>query len=78
LTFATESGDDYILDLREVTNFESISILDVTGKTVYYTTADKHILSKPIEINLTNQPSGIYLIQVKTKQKIISEKIVLE
>ncbi len=52
----------------------SVSITDITGKTIYTSTVN----SKSTIINLKNQPAGIYFIKIKTESGIYTEKLIIQ
>ena len=51
-----------------------ISITNITGKSIMYIEPknDENL----IQINITNQPAGLYFIKIQTKNKIITKKII--
>jgi hypothetical protein len=50
----------------------TIQIMDINGSLVY----SKNIKNKEFEVNIQEQPAGIYFIQVKSGKKIITKKII--
>ena len=54
----------------EAEEIESIVILDMLGKQIYF--------SRENEIDLRNEPKGNYIIKVKTDKVIAVAKIVIE
>ncbi len=56
------------------TPITEIKITDITGKTVKEITGN----STRLQINLENEPNGIYFVTVKTKENSVVKKVVLE
>ncbi len=55
-----------------------IFITDVLGKRVYHQTADKTIHKQYVELPLTGFPQGLFFVNVKIGQQLISEKILIQ
>ncbi|OQX77351.1 MAG: hypothetical protein B6D61_07315, partial [Bacteroidetes bacterium 4484_249] len=53
----------------------SVSITDITGKTIYKTFA---LSESEIQIDLSNQPKGIYNLKLITNNNHFSEKIIVQ
>lgn len=54
----------------------SVIISDITGKTIYaseFTTTDRELI-----IDISNQPNGVYFINIQTAQNTMIEKIIKE
>lgn len=63
-----------IMKLTISENLTSVSITDITGKTIYHSelkTADSETI-----IDISNQPNGVYFIKLQTEQKIIINKVI--
>ena len=52
-----------------------ISVLDMTGKTIYETPAQAYT-HQPI--SLDHAPNGVYLVQMRTADRILSKKVVIQ
>jgi hypothetical protein len=61
-------------DRRQLANTE-IVIFNILGKKVFTITNEK--IQTSIEIDISPQPKGIYFIQVKTWQGIVTKKIII-
>lgn len=81
--FDNRSFNDISLDLRilsgklilgNLTNSSTIELTDITGKVIYSTTNQED----NIVIDLSDHPEGIYILNVISKEQIISEKIHLQ
>ena len=57
-------------------------IVDAQGELTIYNTLGEKILSQNIldktEIDLSNQPKGIYLVQINSEKASVTKKIVIE
>jgi hypothetical protein len=62
---------------EEIDNFE-ITIIDAFGKLVSQEEKQDFIGEYTKQLNLSNYPRGIYMVQIKTKDFFISKRIVLE
>lgn len=64
----------------DAANFENaeLKVVDMVGKVVY--SLDNMTISgeKSIDINLSNNPAGIYFVQIKNEQQNVSKKIFLK
>ena len=60
-----------IFRLANVPALGSVKITDITGKTIYTTIG--HV---PLQIDISNQPAGIYFIKIQTENKIIIKKLI--
>ena len=56
---------------------ESVTIYNVLGEIVYQLPNFQINTSSNFQIDLTNQPNGIYFINLKTEQGIVSKKIII-
>lgn len=74
ITIAPNPSSGIIHINNPATNNLSISVYDLQGKVV-----DKHSKSnkKVIDIDLSESQSGIYLVHVKTQDKMVNRKIVI-
>ncbi len=52
----------------------SVSITDITGKTIYTSTVN----SKSTIINLKNQPAGIYFINISIENQIFTQQLIIQ
>ena len=57
-------------------NIESISIIDITGRTIINKKYNSNI--NRIKLNISSLPNGIYLLKISTADKTISKKIIKE
>ena len=60
----------------------SVTITDITGKTIYNTSALSDLQTCPSgsesQIDLSNHPKGIYFIKIKTNESIYTEKLIIQ
>jgi PKD repeat protein len=66
-------GNSIIIETNDII-VESLQLIDVTGKTVYTTTENKHEL---ITINTQNLNSGIYIVIINSDKGMLKKKIVV-
>jgi len=72
--YPNPSNGIFIIEtLQSFQNFISYTITDVTGKVIYMTM--KH---DPEQINLSNQPVGVYFITIKTNTGVYTEKLIIQ
>ena len=64
-----------LFNLSGSSQFESLRIIDITGKIVFNSKFQNFTNSK---IDLINQPSGIYFITIKTETGIYTKKIIIQ
>ncbi len=62
-----------IEDLSGFQNLTGLIITDITGKTIY-----SSLFESNEAFDISNQPSGIYFINIKTENGIYSEKIIIQ
>ena len=65
-----------IKTLQKFQDFGELKITNLTGKTIY--TRGHVPLDNPLQIDLSNQPKGIYFISLQTNQGIYTEKVVIQ
>ena len=53
--------------------FKKIEIVDVFGNMIY----SSNIKTEIIDVDLSNQPNGIYFMQLKTETSTITKKIII-
>ena len=63
-----------IFTLQSTAEITTIEIYNVLGEEVY----KSEVKSQKEEINLSNQPSGIYFVKVITDEKVYSRKIIID
>ena len=63
---------------NENLKIKNIRITDITGKIIYMTKghASLYIENTPLQINISNQPAGIYFIKINFNDLIITKKII--
>ena len=64
---------------NEKLKIKNIKITDITGKTIYNLTsghAHLYIENVHLQIDISNQPTGIYFIKIQTENNIITKKII--
>lgn len=66
-------GEVYILTEKSYKD-ANVSIVDLTGKTVYQTNLD--LTSKRATLDVTSLPVGVYVIKIDTKEGIITKKLI--
>ena len=66
-------GEVYILT-EKAYHDTKVSVLDLTGKTVYQTHMD--LSSKRGTIDVSNLSIGVYIIQIDTKEGVITKKLI--
>ncbi len=66
------STGQFTIVFDQLNSNTSIRVVDVLGKQVYYSTS----INQKTEIDLLNQPNGIYFIQINTKNARVFKKIV--
>lgn len=66
-------GEVYILTDKAYGE-SSIKVTDLTGKTVYQTTAD--FTSKRATVDVSSLPVGVYVITIKTTDGVITKKLI--
>lgn len=78
LVYPNPAGDKVNIQFVDMENGEGqIHILNYLGKEMYFLDLDK-INSAPISLNTSNWPNGIYLVQIKLKnRKIITKKLII-
>jgi hypothetical protein len=70
--------DKFYIDINETINesLNNISVLDLNGKIL--SSAKTVILNDKIEINLQNQPKGIYMVRLVFDGEVVSLRVVKE
>ncbi|HYV92692.1 MAG TPA: T9SS type A sorting domain-containing protein [Chitinophagales bacterium] len=70
--------DDEVLINISLPQFEDAEVLvtDLTGKILYHQLL-QNILSYGLTIDLKDRPAGMYLLQVKVKEEVITKKILV-
>jgi hypothetical protein len=61
----------------EIDNFE-LTIVDAFGKMLYHEVNQDFSGEYIKKVDLSNRPKGIYMVQIKTKDSFISQRIVLQ
>ncbi len=64
-----------IFSLRSVSGIIDLSVFNITGEKVYSKITAPHQTS--MEVDLSNQPSGIYFLKLRTEQGIATKKIII-
>ncbi len=67
------SGTFTVTNPQGFKNLVGLEITDITGKIIYMTRGHA-----PMQIDISNQPAGIYFINIKTENKIYTEKIIIQ
>lgn len=71
------AGEIFVdLDLAHLSDIE-LNIADITGK-IIYSEEHKRIQNETLHINLEQQPSGIYLMMIKSGDKVMTKQFVIE
>ena len=74
-----------IFNLEASLRPSSVTITNITGRTIYMTRGHAplyientplYIENAPLQIDISTQPSGIYLLKIQTEKTIIIEKII--
>ncbi|RLD50939.1 MAG: hypothetical protein DRJ05_18980, partial [Bacteroidetes bacterium] len=65
------------LNLTNFGNLLGLRITDITGKTIYAKT-HKRTCPLALQIDLSNQPKGMYFIKIENENKIHSKKILIQ
>jgi hypothetical protein len=74
--FPNPSTGNFTIDLRGIPNIDgNIEIYNLFGQSIYNCSVRNKGLS---EIDLSNEENGIYVVVIKTKENIFSEKIVIQ
>ena len=75
--YPNPASNDIQVVLKDVScNNADIKIYDVNGKAVFVQNYN-NFKNKPLAIDLSNQASGIYLLQIKTKEKNLTKKFTI-
>ena len=63
---------DDILNIifKNSTNIKSLTVIDVTGRTILYSETNN------VSLNVTNLPKGLYLLSVKTEKGALTKKFI--
>ena len=74
--YPNPNNGNFTISLKESTkNIHSIEITDILGSTVY---KKEKIQTNAINIDISNQPKGIYFIKASTKDKVFTNKIIYQ
>ena len=66
---------------NEKIKIKNIKITDITGKTIHNLArghAPLYIENAPLQIDISNQPTGIYFINIQTETGIYTEKLIIQ
>jgi hypothetical protein len=70
--YPNPSNGKFEINLKsDYNNSSEIKIYDIIGKEIYFSKGSQF----PLQIDLTDQPKGIYFIKIKSENRIFSEKI---
>ena len=73
--YPNPSNGIFTINSEQLTmNNEQITITDITGKIIKQFTMN----NEQFTINLTNQPTGIYFINIQTETDIYTEKLIIQ
>ena len=63
--------DDILnIGLKKSTNIKSLTVIDVTGRTIIYSETNN------VSLNVTNLPKGLYLLSIKTENGALTKKFI--
>ncbi len=74
VVYPNPGNGKFHLKINQANQIKSIQITNMDGRTIHF--ANK-ILSNQVELNLENQPSGIYFLNVEFSDTIITKKLIL-
>lgn len=64
------------LQLQDYKTVNAIAVYDMMGRGVYNNNFNKNSNDNNIKLDLTGYPSGVYLVEVKTNNGVMKEKII--
>jgi hypothetical protein len=67
----------FTIEFKELTGSYSVEVFDVTGQTIYENNYDQSA-SLTQTINLQNTTTGVYFINIKTDNGLVTKKIVIQ
>ena len=76
--YPNPSEGTIFIDFPVEDKIETIKVFDVSGKLVNTFNALENGASGQIKIDLSTHPSGMYLLQMESENKLITKRIVLE
>jgi hypothetical protein len=62
-----------LLDFPDINLFNSVQVIDLTGKTVLHTNIDKNITN----LNVSHLQNGVYLVRATGKGGIKTQKLII-
>jgi hypothetical protein len=71
--FPNPGNDRFCIQVKNAENIDNIEVLNIQGVTVYKTTNEPY---NEMLIDITNQPTGTYLVNVSLEGKIQTTKII--
>ena len=74
--YPNPSNGIFTIDLLTSVGLSNVKITDITGKIIYKEQFTIH--NSQFTINLTNQPAGIYFLNIQTETGIYTEKIIIQ
>lgn len=73
--FPNPASNNVTINLGTDTRSVHVSIADITGKIIYFTTASE---TQKLEVNTTDFTKGVYVVQIQTADFIGTKKLVIE
>ncbi len=73
VVYPNPTGNKVIIEFQKQEKPRKVTLKDVTGKTVIKT---KRVEGRMYELDLSNLPSGLYLIKVQTHEDVEIHKVV--
>jgi len=73
IAYPSPASDQLHLEMSNASNMQTVSITDITGKTVYF--SDNDAGHSTLHLSTQSWPSGLYFIAVKTEQGCVNKKV---
>jgi hypothetical protein len=73
--FPNPTNDKIYIEINQQLNLQAISVVNLAGKVVYQQRCTHHPAEKMLEIDLSDQEPGIYIINLVNSEQKISLKL---
>jgi len=67
----------FTIEFKELANSFSVEVYDVTGKTIYENNYDQTANLAQV-INLDNPTNGVYFVNIKSDNGIVTKKLIIQ
>lgn len=58
--------------------FEELELTDIVGRTIYYQKLNPDTPDYSTQLNISNQPVGVYLLHITSTKGVITEKVIVQ